>query len=89
LVQDPREPAQAFTVRLPAREYQLLRALAFQEDRSINELVSLSISRLLDAGDRRHLQAVLDTARESRVERGLPSALPANPSGRGPKPRLR
>lgn len=87
----PKRPSevQAFTVRLPAGEYHLLRALSFQHASSLNDLVIFAIRRLIDDNDRPALQALLERAQQSRRGRGLSSQLPTNPAGRGPKPRGR
>jgi hypothetical protein len=84
MVQARRPQVQALTVRLPEDEYNLLRALAFSHDRSINDVVRLAIDRLIESsGGRPPLEALLETARAIRKERGKSDRLPRNPTGRG------
>jgi plasmid stability protein len=86
MVQSRSIPLRALTVRLPEDEYNLLRAMAFSHDRSINDVVRLAIQNLIEAsGGRPPLAALLETAMDIRRQRGKPSGLPRNPTGRGPR----
>lgn len=77
-----RPAIQALTLRIAEHEYQLLRALAFSLDRSINDVACAAIRNRIDA-DRAHLEAVLQRAQGLRRERGQPAAIPRNPQRRG------
>lgn len=77
---------QALTLRIPEQEYQLLRALAFAEDRSINELVLASI-RAVIGEQRPRLEEILARALDARTARGQPTDPPRNPHGKGRRPR--
>jgi plasmid stability protein len=86
MVQGGSDQLRALTVRLPEDEYNLLRAMAFSHDRSINDVVRLAIRKLIESsGGRPHLEALLETARDIRQQRGQPTDLPRNPTGKGVK----
>ena len=76
------EPVQALTLRIPERDYNHLRALAFASQSSINDVVVSAIQQLLDKqGTRAILETILDDAKRLAGSREIPR----NPSGRGPR----
>ncbi len=86
MVSNERTKLQALTLRIPEQEYQLLRALAFAEDRSINELVLASM-RAVIGEQRPRLEEILARALDARTARGQPTDPPRNPHGKGRRPR--
>ncbi|MGI8564807.1 MAG: hypothetical protein ACR2MZ_14875 [Candidatus Dormibacter sp.] len=83
---DGKRGLQALTLRIPEEDYQLLRALAFAEDRSLNDLVLQGVQALIDE-QRPQLKEILARARDARRTQGQPADLPRNPHGKGRRPR--
>jgi hypothetical protein len=69
-VKNQPKTVQALTLRVPAADYNLLRAEAFVRDRSINEVVLSAIRTLIESDLRELLEQVLAQARAVGSVRG-------------------